>query len=83
MLHVDEQRRRLLLFYSESKLCVRKPAVTEPSGENSTKFEYGDRYLPGGDLKMTSLKVSKQVAVRKMTAFAFSPSPFPRKQHVF
>lgn len=54
VLHVDEDNNEIFLFYSESRECIR---TAPQEGDFNPSGIQNDRQLPGGDIKMTSLKV--------------------------
>ena len=56
VLHVDEPGGRIILFYSESALCIRPPPGPD---EGNPQGIFGPRHLPGGDIKMTVMKIGE------------------------
>ena len=56
VLHVDEAGGKIVLFYSESQLCIRPPPGPD---EGNPQGIFGPRHLPGGDIKMTVMKIGE------------------------
>ena len=65
VLHVDETRNRLWLFYTESKSCLRPSRVT------ATGTRVPEKWLPGGDIFATSIPLPS--AKSPLTPDKFQP----------
>ncbi|KAK3232987.1 hypothetical protein CYMTET_56683 [Cymbomonas tetramitiformis] len=75
VLHMDVETGRLLLFYSESRLCMRlppgaadgvDPATAPPPASPPPGLAPGDstdRWVPGGDIKMAVLDIGVEAAM--------------------